>query len=328
MRKKNGEPAPIFAIGDVHGCADELDQLLGKLPLRPGCTVVFLGDYIDRGPKSRQVVDRILALAKEHNVVALLGNHESMLLEYLDGRDAQRVARFVLNGGSATLATYADENGVCEMPTSHVEFFQNLRISHDTPTHFFVHAGVPNVLLADLDQAEYREEMIWVRKNFHRSTFRWEKLIVHGHSPVPTVEIAAHRINLDTGCVYQGSLSAMEFPSHRIYSVERRMGPERTLLHDATKRAAVRFHGAIPVELDVNGTLAAFETVDYSEIGLGIRARDPARAPKLRLGSKVVGTVGPSGLFQISFTGKVVRTASLDGRDVYGLTVELSLLNG
>ena len=120
----------------------------------------------------------------------------------------------------------------------------------------------------------------------------------------------------------------MEFPSHRIYSVERRIGPERTLLHDASKRAAVRFHGAIPVEIEINGMMAAFETVDYSEIGLGIRARDPANAPKLKLGSRVVGTVGPSGLFQIPFQGKVVRTASQDDRDVYGLTVELSLVNG
>ncbi len=322
---KKKETAPIFAIGDVHGCADELDELLRKLPLRPGCTVVFLGDYIDRGPKSRQVIDRIIALGRTHRVVALLGNHESMLLEYLDGSDADKVARFVLNGGSATLATYADENGVCELPEAHVAFFKGLKLSYDTPHHFFVHAGVPNVLLANLDQKEHYDFMIWARHKFLRSTFNWEKLIVHGHSPVRTVEIAANRINLDTGCVYQGSLSAMEFPSHRIYSVERRLESERTVLHDASKRAAIRFHGAIPVQLDIGGKMVAFETVDYSEIGLGIRPRNPAHGAKLGLGSAVTGVVGPTKLFQIPFRGEVVRTARLEEGHVFGLTVNLSL---
>ncbi len=313
----------MFAIGDVHGCADELDELLRMLPLRAGCTVVFLGDFIDRGPKSRQVVDLVLELKRTHNVIALRGNHEAMLLEFLDGSDPRRVARFVMNGGSATLATYGDGDGRYRMPEAHLDFFQNLPLAYDTPEHFFVHAGVPNLPLAQLDPERWGEEMMWTRKTFLRSNYRWEKLIVHGHSVVESVEIASNRICLDTGCVFDRSLSAMEFPSHRIYSVPRKTEPGRVILHDASRRAAVRFRGAIPVQIAVHGQVLPFETVDFSEIGLGVRPKRREDAEKLQVGDELVGRVGGEGLFQIPFRAKVVR-APYDGLEpVFGLLIEI-----
>jgi serine/threonine protein phosphatase 1 len=314
---------PLFAIGDVHGCADELEELLEMLPLRPGCTVVFLGDYIDRGPKSRQVVDIVLRLREKHHVVTLRGNHESMLLEFLSGKDPQKVARYVLNGGSATLAGYADENGRYQMPAEHVAFFENLALSYETAEHFFVHAGVPNVRLADLDREASSEHMLWVRNKFLHSTFRWEKIIVHGHTVVETVEISASRICLDTGCVFDRRLTAMEFPSHRIYSVDRRDHSGRTLLKDASRRAAVRFHGAIPVQLEIEGQSLPFETVDYSEIGLGVRALASEHTGKLTLGDVVRGRVGVEGLFQIPFQGRVARVSWEGDDEVLGLDIEV-----
>src|SRR5678815_719209 len=117
---------PLYAIGDIHGCADELDDLLTRLPLQSGSTLVFLGDYIDRGPKSRQVIERVLDLRRHFEVIALRGNHEQMLLEFLEGESDQLVARFVLNGGSSTLASYADPSGHYGIPPSHEEFFRSL----------------------------------------------------------------------------------------------------------------------------------------------------------------------------------------------------------
>ena len=293
------------------------------LPLRPGCTVVFLGDYIDRGPKSREVVDLVLKLREKHHVVTLRGNHESMLLEFLSGKDPQKVARYVLNGGSATLAGYADADGRYQMPPEHLAFFNTLALSYETAEHFFVHAGVPNVRLADIDREAMSEHMLWVRNKFLHSTFRWEKVIVHGHTVVDTVEISASRICLDTGCVFDRRLTAMEFPSHRIYSVDRRDHQGRTFLRDASRRAAVRFHGAIPVLLEVDGKRLRFETVDYSEIGLGVRAIDTDHSCKLTLGDAVRGRVGVEGLFQIPFAGRVARVSWEGDDEVLGLDIEV-----
>src|SRR3954463_10575248 len=124
------QPDSLFAIGDVHGCAEELRALIQKLPLRRDSLVVFLGDYIDRGPDSRGVVDTILDLQQYCRVVCLLGNHELMLREFLDGSDSRRVARFIYNGGSATLSSYADHDGVFVMPEEHRDFFDSLPYHH------------------------------------------------------------------------------------------------------------------------------------------------------------------------------------------------------
>src|SRR4051812_16573164 len=133
----------LFAIGDVHGCAEELRALIQKLPLRRDSLVVFLGDYIDRGPDSRGVVDTILELQQYCRVVCLLGNHELMLREFLDGSDPRRVARFIYNGGSATLASYADHDGVFVMPQDHRDFYDALLYHYVVGEHCFVHAGLP-----------------------------------------------------------------------------------------------------------------------------------------------------------------------------------------
>lgn len=316
-------PSALFVIGDIHGCAEELDELLGILPLAPGSTIVFLGDYIDRGPNSRAVIDRIMELRKSYEVVALMGNHESMLLDFLDGKSEQRVARFIFNGGGATLASYADDKGNYRIPKEHLAFFDDLKLSYDTASHFFVHAGVPNEPLAGMDPKLSWQEMLWTRKKFTNSEFAWEKVIVHGHTPVRNIEISLNRINLDTGCVYGGRLSAMELPSHRTYSVERRIGPARTLLHDRSQRAAVRFRGAIPVQVSSEGRSFSFETIDYSEIGLGLRPRAGGADGILKLGSKVTGVIGADGVLQIPFEGRVVRIAQQGGEEILGITLDV-----
>src|SRR5262249_32731536 len=179
----------IFAVGDVHGCAEELDELLAMLPLRDDSTVVMLGDYIDRGPYSRRVIEILIEWKTKQNIVTLSGNHEEMLREFLDGSNPQRVARFILNGGSSTLADFADDHGEWVIPKSHVTFLDELKLWYETDDHFFVHAGVPDIPLKELDPVRDRDELLWIRRSFISSSRRWEKRIVHGHTPVNAVEV-------------------------------------------------------------------------------------------------------------------------------------------
>jgi serine/threonine protein phosphatase 1 len=304
----------LFVIGDVHGCASELKTLLNKLPLHPTSTVVFLGDYIDRGPHSREVIDTILKLRAFCAVVTLTGNHEAMLQDFLHDPLSQGAGMFVYNGGGATLASYADEHGNYEIPEQHLEFFSQLKLWYETPDFFFVHAGVPDIALDQLDEKEHKKEMMWVRRSFHRSTFPWNKIIVHGHSPVPEVHFGARRINVDTGCVYEQVLTALELPSRKIYSVMRSRDDRKVHLRDfGSNRIAVRFRGAIPVYVHRGGETFEFETIDYSEFGMLMRfiahdesGADPDRRV-LATGDKIEGHIGSDTSKLLGFSGHVVR---------------------
>ena len=315
----------IFAIGDVHGCADELDELLEMLPLKDSSTVVMLGDYIDRGPYSRRVLETLIEWKTKQDIVTLCGNHEEMFREFLDGSDPQRVARFILNRGSSTLADFADEHGEWVIPRAHVEFLENLKLWHETDDHFFVHAGVPDIALKEIDSVRDREELLWIRRTFINNSRKWEKRIVHGHTVVNAVEVSASRINVDTGCVFGGYLTAIELPSHRLYSVPRKTGLRPAFLRDkASRRAAVRFLGAVPVTINHPGLGdLQFETLNYSEIGMLLRSlAEPDRATQiLDKGDTVNGTVGDG--WQVPFTARVVHSRKQPDGWQYGLAVDL-----
>ncbi len=315
----------VFAIGDVHGCAEELDELLGMLPIKDDSTVIMLGDYIDRGPFSRRVIETLIEWKSKHNFVTLSGNHEEMLREFLDGTNPQRVARFILNGGSSTLADFADEHGEWVVPRSHVTFLEELKLWHETEDHFFVHAGVPDMALKDLDPVRDRDELLWIRRAFINNTRKWEKRIVHGHTPVNAVEVSAARINVDTACAYGGFLTAIELPSHRIYSVPRKTGLRPAFLRDKTsRRAAVRFLGSVPVLIkhEQHGDMI-FETLNYSEIGMLLWSpvEDDRMKQLLQQGETVRGTVGDNWL--VPFEARVVHSRKQSDGYQYGLAVEL-----
>jgi serine/threonine protein phosphatase 1 len=300
--------ANLFVIGDVHGCASELKTLLNKLPLHPNSTVVFLGDYIDRGPSSREVIETILKLRQFCKVVTLTGNHEAMLHDFLQDPSSQGAGMFIYNGGGATLASYADEHGNYEIPDHHIQFFSQLVLSHHTPEFFFVHAGVPDVKLAELDEQKHRKEMLWVRRTFHRSGFKWEKMIVHGHSPVPEVHFGERRINVDTGCVYEQVLTALELPSKKIYSVQRSREVRRVHLRDfGSNRIAIRFKGAIPVYVHRDADTLEFETIDYSEFGMLMRHLSADDGTLLKAGQKIEGEIGSDTTRLVAFRGTVLR---------------------
>jgi serine/threonine protein phosphatase 1 len=315
----------VFAIGDVHGCADELEELLGMLPLDDNSTVVMLGDYIDRGPYSRRVLEILMEAKTKRRMVTLSGNHEEMLREFLDGSNPQRVARFILNGGSSTLADFANDQGEWVIPKGHVTFLEELQLWYETDEHFFVHAGVPDMALKELDPVRDRDEVLWIRRAFIGNPRRWEKRIVHGHTPVNAVEVSASRINVDTACAYGGFLTAIELPSHRIYSVPRKTGLRPAFLREkGSRRAAVRFLGSVPVVVHHPrlGELR-FETLNYSEIGMLVVSFEENDRMKqiIDSGDSVSGTVGDG--WTVPFQGKCVHARKHPDGWQYGLAVEL-----
>jgi serine/threonine protein phosphatase 1 len=317
----------IFAIGDVHGCVDELAELLETLPAGDDATVVMLGDYIDRGPHSRSVIELLIEQQAKRRIVTLAGNHEEMLREFLDGTDPGRVARFILNGGSTTLADYANDHGEWEIPAEHVGFLDDLVLWYETNDHFFVHAGVPDYPLKDIDPIRDRDELLWIRRPFISNTRRWEKRIVHGHTPVNAVEVSSTRINVDTACAYGGFLTAIELPSHRIYSVARKTGLRTHFLREKnSRRAAVRFLGSVPVTVhDERLGHLALETLNYSEIGMLLRAeREDDRVTQwFSRGDTIRGTVGQGDAFCVPFTARVAHARRESDGWQYGLAVEL-----
>ncbi len=296
----------MFAVGDVHGCSGELRALIKQLPLQRDSLVVFLGDYIDRGPDSRGVVDTILELRDYCEVVCLLGNHELMLREFLDGSDPRRVARFIYNGGGATLASYADHDGVVVMPQDHRTFFETLPYFHVVGEHYFVHAGLPTSP-EEIDVSVHGEEMVWMRRPPGAPEPNYSKIIVHGHTTIPAVEFQPRRINLDTACVYGRRLSAVDLRDHKVYSVERSTAGQPVYLKDSRdpRRNAVRFNGRVPVRVPRGDDHLLFETINYSEIGVLMVPVDPDHVA-VRAGEGIEGSIG-FGDSATPFRGVVLR---------------------
>jgi serine/threonine protein phosphatase 1 len=204
-----------FAIGDVHGCFDKLDDLMRRCTEYAGMRsfrFVMLGDYIDRGPDSRLVVDRLRNLCEQrpNAIVCLMGNHEDLFLAALE--NPAEVGIWMDNGGDTTLESY-DVNAPAGLPDRHIEWIRNLPLCLDDGLRFFVHAGIDPAV--PLDQQD-RATMLWTRKRYSETT-NPGRLIVHGHTPLLSKqpEQHPHRLNLDTGAVYGGPLSAAVFTADR-----------------------------------------------------------------------------------------------------------------
>lgn len=217
----------LFAVGDIHGCSAELSLLLEALELETGDKIVFVGDYVDRGPDSRGVVESLLAL--EERVPGLearflKGNHEDMLLAYL-GEPGHYPEAFVQNGGRATLASYGLTPAVsgpaaaAGIPASHLAFFRRLELWNVHGPVLFVHAGV-NPLRRLEDQSE--EDLLWIREEFIRNRHRLPYTVIFGHTPQRDVFWQLpYKIGLDTACVYGRTLSCLELAGGRLYQVGR-----------------------------------------------------------------------------------------------------------
>lgn len=222
----------IYAVGDVHGCADLLDQTLARIDqhhnAKPAISEIeiFLGDYVDRGPHSREVIDRLISRQRERTTVCLMGNHEQYLTEFLN--DAEIFSDWKQFGGIATLHSYglpvaadASDEEIRELaqalgrllPASHRRFLQSLKPCYTSGDYFFVHAGVrPGIPLAE----QRIEDLLWIRQDFLGHDGDFGKMIVHGHTPVSAPDVRSNRINIDTGAYSTGQLTCLVLEADQI----------------------------------------------------------------------------------------------------------------
>jgi serine/threonine protein phosphatase 1 len=224
----------LYAVGDIHGERELLDDLLAALPLQPGDRFVFMGDYVDRGPDSRGVVERLIEHARRYPSVFLCGNHESMFLDFLGWRGKHYFGgdAFLANGGDRTLASYgyfdaANPDPLAfELPAGHREFFRDMRLHHREGDYLFVHAGLGRGLLCetDLDYAMRRarcEDLLWDRATLDLP-HELGVTVVYGHTPSADFEVRWNlpwSIGIDTGAVYGGRLTAIRLPDEAVFQV-------------------------------------------------------------------------------------------------------------
>ena len=215
----------IYAFGDIHGRLDLLERLMSRVDtdiLRRPATrpiLVFLGDYVDRGPCSRETLDWLLQRKELNECIFLKGNHEQILVNCLD--KPRVFDQWLRLGGVETLASYGISCGrptnrakVVELqdafhralPRAHLKFFREQQLSFYLGDFFFAHAGVkPNVELSRQKEAD----LLWIREEFLTSKEDFGKIIVHGHTPTHEIEVRPNRINIDTGAYATGRLTCL-----------------------------------------------------------------------------------------------------------------------
>lgn len=206
-------------IGDIHGCHKALAALLKKVDNRAE-TLVFLGDYIDRGPASKQVLDHLLQLQRKYErIIFLKGNHELMFLSYLTGADS---SIFLRVGGIQTLESYGlpldnRENLLHLLPPEHLAFLEGLSLYYEDQHAIYTHAGLqPGKHLSQQNP----DWCLWVRDKFIRSSYNFGKPVVFGHTVFTEPLVAPNKIGIDTGAVYGGKLTALLLPDMEFIQVD------------------------------------------------------------------------------------------------------------
>lgn len=220
----------LLAISDIHGELELFNELLEKIGYDAAVDqLVLLGDYVDRGPDSKQVLERVIALKKQGAIV-LRGNHDQMMLEAAAEKPGAK-ENWVRNGGLATLHSYdpSIKNttlSVSEIFGEHVEFIKTMDYYYETGDYIFVHAGVqPGVPPHETDPYL----LLWIRQEFHQG-YSGNKTVIFGHTPTFVlrgtenydVYFGDNRIiGIDGGAVYGGQLNCLELPSRKVYSVKK-----------------------------------------------------------------------------------------------------------
>jgi diadenosine tetraphosphatase ApaH/serine/threonine PP2A family protein phosphatase len=220
---RSSAPKHIYAIGDIHGRLDLLERAITAIrrdveQYGPAALTVTLGDYIDRGPQSRGVLDRLIENPFPTSYVALKGNHEALLEDFL--ADPATGPHWRQQGGVETLQSYgihlrglmpadfaeARNQLRAALPASHLNFLRSLKTSLSRGKYFFCHAGVrPGVPL----ERQSEDDLLWIRDEFLNRHTDFGKIVVHGHTPVPEPEVLPNRIGIDTGAFATGRLTCV-----------------------------------------------------------------------------------------------------------------------
>ncbi|MGI8950202.1 MAG: metallophosphoesterase family protein [Chitinophagaceae bacterium] len=217
-----------FAIGDIHGCSKTLQKLLEEIKIDKQDEIYFLGDYSDRGPGSKEVVDFLLKLKIENYKLKFLrGNHEQMFMD--SEKSFDYFENWLLNGGTKTLESFAVSR-FSQLDEKYKTFFENTAFYFETNNFIFVHAGFN---FYNKNIFEDTEAMLWIRDMKVDKRKIGNKIIVHGHTPTPLNEVKksvifAHKtgaVNIDTGCVMKqyfglGYLSALEVETMQLHSIK------------------------------------------------------------------------------------------------------------
>jgi serine/threonine protein phosphatase 1 len=206
----------IYAIGDVHGEFYKLKALMDRLNPEKDSKIIFVGDYIDRGSFSYEVVDYLVELSKKFDCVFIEGNHENMFMDFISGINEDL---FIYNGGQRTITSYEQHGWDINkftpyldrsMPREHITFFQNTVKYYETDDFIFVHAGIaPNTPLENTPD----EILIWDRSFQHMDHYKG-KVVVFGHSPHSMILNEKYRICIDTGACFEsmGDLTGVKLP--------------------------------------------------------------------------------------------------------------------
>jgi serine/threonine protein phosphatase 1 len=226
------QPARIYAIGDIHGRLDLLERVIAAIRRdaqgrEDAAITVTVGDYVDRGPQSREVIERLQASPFGMPYVALRGNHESLFESFLS--DPATGDHWRRLGGLETLASFgvpvrdmmvgrgydeAAKSLAVALTAEHRDFLASLRSSFVSGRYFFCHAGVrPGISL----ERQSEHDLLWIREEFLNSPADFGKVVVHGHTPVAEPDVRRNRINIDTGAFATGRLTCvvLEGESHR-----------------------------------------------------------------------------------------------------------------
>lgn len=210
----------VYAVGDVHGCLERLialhELIAEDLLARPADTVtlIHLGDYVDRGPESAQVVEWLIAgpPVPTNATVNLMGNHEHLMLAAIATSDAEAAEVWLSNGGADSLMSWGvpraaqQEDWAARIPVQHLLFLRDLATHIQVGPYLFVHAGIrPGV---PLDQ-QTRHDMLWIREPFLSSKQDHGCVVVHGHTPRQEPMVRPNRIGIDTGAVMGGTLTCV-----------------------------------------------------------------------------------------------------------------------
>lgn len=218
---KGPEGIVVYAIGDVHGRLDLLTKMHQTVARdrqsrkAADWRVVHLGDYIDRGPDTRGVIEFLIAALGDKRMIALAGNHDAGLLEFL--REPTKSIVFTDHGGDRTMQSYGvkmDRGSLAgsrdalakALPDPHLRFLQDLKLWVEFGDFFFCHAGIrPDVPLEMQDP----RDLLWIRQEFLNHRGLHDKIIVHGHTPSPHAEMMDNRVNVDTAAFQTGRLTAL-----------------------------------------------------------------------------------------------------------------------